>query len=506
MQSPAANSTKTSHDTESVAQIWPILVLAGLLFAGFRWLALDVPLERDEGEYAYIAQRVLQGEIPYRDIFNQKPPGVFLLYLLPVGLCGTSVAAIHLTAQLWTAGTAVFLFMLVRELVGLRSASLSLVFFGVLTVCPEWQALAANTEVFMLLPLIAATWCAWRGCNSTWGNGGGRPYVWWFLTGVLSMAACFFKQIAFTNVGFLAVWIFITWRQIPQRSWRDLVAAASWIAGGMLMMGCLVSLLFVALGAGRDYFDCVLWHNFRYAQQNGWSELCQNLSFEFVSQSVSFWGIWVLVLIALLDWRRGQRQLTLFLTAWIIFSFAGAAVGFYFRPHYFVQLAPAFAMACGITLARLIQSLPGSLAGFQKALITILLTIVCLLPWFVPNLDFWFRSDPAWKSRRLYSINPFPESAEFAGHLRRLAKPDETVLIVGSEPQMLFLAERKSATRYILFYPLMMVMPGVQQRQEEAYRDIRVAQPKVVILTQLYASLLMDPKKTPRYLNEEIKK
>ena len=39
-----------------------------------------LPFERDEGEYAYIAQRWLAGDVPYRDAFDQKPPGVFLFY------------------------------------------------------------------------------------------------------------------------------------------------------------------------------------------------------------------------------------------------------------------------------------------------------------------------------------------------------------------------------------------------------------------------------------------
>jgi hypothetical protein len=40
--------------------------------------ALDVPLERDEGAYAYIAAQWRSGLIPYRDVFDHKPPLVYL--------------------------------------------------------------------------------------------------------------------------------------------------------------------------------------------------------------------------------------------------------------------------------------------------------------------------------------------------------------------------------------------------------------------------------------------
>ena len=48
-------------------------------------LALRAPVaslafERDEGEYAYAAQRWIAGDVPYRDFFDQKPPGVFAFY------------------------------------------------------------------------------------------------------------------------------------------------------------------------------------------------------------------------------------------------------------------------------------------------------------------------------------------------------------------------------------------------------------------------------------------
>ena len=54
-----------------------LVALAVLAFAALRTPLLAVPLERDEGEYAYIAQRMLAAELPYRDAFDQKPPGVF---------------------------------------------------------------------------------------------------------------------------------------------------------------------------------------------------------------------------------------------------------------------------------------------------------------------------------------------------------------------------------------------------------------------------------------------
>jgi hypothetical protein len=43
-------------------------------------------------------------------------------------------------------------------------------------------------------------------------------------------------------------------------------------------------------------------------------------------------------------------------------------------------------------------------------------------------------------SRRIYGLNPFPESLEIAKYIRRTSSPDDSVYVVGSEPQILFYA------------------------------------------------------------------
>src|SRR5438876_985613 len=97
---PQPADANTQPQTPEAAGL-VILILAAIVFVALRLPCAAIPLERDEGEYAYIAQRALQGELAYRDAFDQKPPGVFLAYMLPVGLFGTSIVAIHITMYVW---------------------------------------------------------------------------------------------------------------------------------------------------------------------------------------------------------------------------------------------------------------------------------------------------------------------------------------------------------------------------------------------------------------------
>jgi hypothetical protein len=53
------------------------------------WQSLGWPLVHDAPLMHYVAWRVLDGAVPYRDVFDMNFPGVYLLHLLVVGVVGT---------------------------------------------------------------------------------------------------------------------------------------------------------------------------------------------------------------------------------------------------------------------------------------------------------------------------------------------------------------------------------------------------------------------------------
>src|SRR6266446_7023836 len=59
---------------------WALLGLIVLGAAALRLRLLDVPLDRDEGEYGYFAQLLLQGVPPYAQAYNLKLPGIYGVY------------------------------------------------------------------------------------------------------------------------------------------------------------------------------------------------------------------------------------------------------------------------------------------------------------------------------------------------------------------------------------------------------------------------------------------
>src|SRR5580765_3414099 len=81
----------------------PLLLAATLVTAfGVRARLLEMPLERDEGEYAYAGQLILQGVPPYAEACNMKLPGVYYAYAVIMRLFGETARGIHWGLALWT--------------------------------------------------------------------------------------------------------------------------------------------------------------------------------------------------------------------------------------------------------------------------------------------------------------------------------------------------------------------------------------------------------------------
>jgi len=145
---------------------WFALLLVILLTAALRVRLLDVPLERDEGEYAYAGQLMLQGVPPYEQAYNMKMPGIYAAYALLLALFGETHTAIHLGLLLINAGTILLTFLLGKRLFGPVAGVAAAAAFALLSAGQEVQGLFANAEHFVLLPALGGLLLLLRAISS----------------------------------------------------------------------------------------------------------------------------------------------------------------------------------------------------------------------------------------------------------------------------------------------------------------------------------------------------
>lgn len=465
------------------------LALAVVLGAALvlRAPGIAMPFERDEGEYAYVAQHWLAGEAPYASAFFQKPPGIAAAYALAFAIGGEDVAAPRWAAAVAALGTLLLTFFVVRRLASERAALAASAFGALLCADPAFGGNAANTELFMLLPLTASLLAALRASDGRSAAG------WSFAAGALGGAALLFKQPAAPNVLLAA-----------------LIASAGAGRGGMLRRAAAFGagactaiapavLYFAWAGALREMWDCVFGYNLAYASALALSEYPKAIAISLPRSLRPFGAIYALAAVgaaaAALRAARagggaGERSGAWLLLAWFAASLIGVAAGGYFREHYYLQAAPPLAALAGAGAADVLapalarRRRGGALAAIVACVVGIGVAV---------SLAYYLADSPEARSRAVYFENPFAESAAVARLVAQRTQPGESVFVFGSEPQILFLSGRRSASRYMYVYPLMLPTGDAQRRQREALAEIERARPAAIVTVTAGTSFLRSP-------------
>lgn len=440
----------TLHRAETAA-IW--ILVAGV-FVAMRAAIVQIPLERDEGEYAYIAQRLLAGETPYLDQFNQKPPGVFAFYAAAMALGGSTVAALHVLLAIITGLTAVMTGLCLSRSGHARAAPWAALAMTVMSASPRVLGPSANTEHFANLGLSAmALACIQSRLR------GGRPAL--IVAGIAAAAACLCKQVALLPACVMLVPMLGTdmharadaRRLRPSESAsesRPRLTRLSALGWTMLGAGIVVAPLivfFVSRGAWSAFVDAVLLHNLDYIRRNSWSE-------------------------AALALGRAAG--------------AAAAISFNFYDHYSIFLLPPLSMLAGLGVVR-VTSATRNPAGLRVGVALGAVLALAVAPVFADR-SFWRAASAEDRARILYGQNLVVEGRHIGEYLRRESAAGDRVLILGSEPQILYYAGLRSVTRYTIMYPLFGPYADAGRRQGEVIASIESAPPDWILDVQVWSS------------------
>ena len=332
---PQAKTTPRAH--------WLLLALTGVslitaLIYTLYWVYLTITvyhIPTDEMLYADIGRLIARGHVPFREIWDIKPPVHNYLIAPFILVFGNTLLAIRvfvlLTAAYIVALTALLTYTLTQNKTAVATAALAATFYA------AWSAYAEGFNPVMVMATLSLTamWVAVLGR--------GRPL--WMLASGLLLAASFLSKQVVAFEGFAALAFAAYFAPRDKR-----VTAAGWvIAGGVFGLGLAVGL---ALWAGvlESLWLNAFYNSFLYTfepEGQQWHFSPQFFSLfrtYFVGGTVPF--LLPLLLMSIPAWvlllRDPQtRPITLVVTVWVITAFMGAAVGRSMRRSYFLEvLAP----------------------------------------------------------------------------------------------------------------------------------------------------------------------
>ena len=472
------NSLDKQPAEEIFLRYWDTLSLFVILLiiTKLRFPFLEIPLERDEGAYAYMAQLLLEGVPPYTQAYSLYFPGVFIIYALTFLILGQTIFAIHFCLLVATLITIVIIFLIGKKLFDPLTGIISGATFGLLGLNPYAQGLFSHGEPFTMLFICSGVYLLLLSIDS-------EKKILFLWSGLFFGLGLLIKQNVFVFIGLPIVYLCWSLLKKPRLKRKFYLDAIFYFTFGYFIPLAVFFIFCLITGSSEQMFFWTFIMPTEMTPPISISRAVYQfkiLTLPIIKSSPLFFGVAAIGLLSPL-WDKSSRLAVLFIVIFLVFSFFTMSLVFYFRAHYFLCLFPATALLTGVGF----YSMNNLIKKISLRRINPIITAVFVFIFFSYSIfdqrKFFFQTKPETVSRIIYGNNPFPESLVIADYIKEHSSPSDKIAILGSEPQILFYADRVSASKHIFMYYLMGNHLHALSMQKEAMADIELTKPPILI-------------------------
>lgn len=468
---------------------WWCMIAVVALMVVVRLRLLNLPLERDEGEYAYAGQLMLQGVPPYQFAYNMKFPGTYAVYAAIMAVFGQTPSGIHAGVLCATLLTAALLFWLGRRLLDDSAGLVAASAYLIMAASPGILGLEGHAAHFAAL-FATVGFCFLPRPREA--NRWPRLFAGGFMFG---MALLMIQDAVFFCLWGLIFALAAAGQRTGVAWHRKLLLVAAYCLGAILPFGLTCLILWHAGVLDRFWFWTISYAR-QYVSIVPWSQVPE----KFVTGISKAVGgnalLWIAALVGVrflwLDARLKDSRFVL--VGFAVASLLATCPGFYFRPHYFLATLPAVALLAGCCISGAEQMCQRT--AVRTAWRTmwpggVFILMLAVSVFF--NRRVWFELNPARASRAIYGFDLFTQAQTAAALIRTHSSPATRVGVLGSEPEIYFLSHRWSATGYIYTYPLMEPQPFARRMQKEMIAELKSAAPEWMAVVTFNDSWISRP-------------
>jgi len=515
--------------------LWPAVALAGVVLVLMRLHAFELPLEADEGNYAYIGGRLLAGDRLYVDVWDHQPPGVFALFAGVIAVFGDGPLVFRWMATGFSLATLALLASFLHRWWGRAAAVSGAALFAVVSSDPATSGEGCNREIYMVSLIVAAWWFAVRP---------GRPRIGWLVAaGTLLGIASLLKTVVAVHWLFLAIWLAIrlcrnTDSASPSaaaasegrpRSGRppsgpqtgttepgspalqpppagaEQVAAGHTAAPtapiartacGILAFGIgpatlwLATLLyFAAADRASEFIDAVFLVNLGYSGSGG----------AFGERFLHFFsppGHLLPVYSALPLWWAGVGAVAVLLvtalrhrhaTAWALLALLAASyvvvcLPAQFWPHYYYLMIPALVIAVTAVAGQL-AAWAGTLVPSHHARTALSVILYAAVPGLTLHAQWgeYLSRSPLDITLRKYNTRDF-WARGIAEKVRSVTDRQDRVFVFSNDASIYYYAGRRCASRFTMVTGLRAAYAGAEQRRALLLDDLTRHRPRLILI------------------------
>lgn len=431
----------------------------------------------DEGIYHVIGLALNHGRLLYRDIWDNKPPLLYVVY----AIFHADQMTIRLVS-LVTGIIAIFLFyFLSKKLFQTeKQRYITTGIFAFLFATPFIEGNIANAENFMI-PLILATAILVVNIHETANTKNtnfsflsvirNTTYRLLFYAGLLLGIAFLFKVVAVFDAAAFGLFLFIShYKDIKhlKNQLRELVLLGT----GFVVPLMLVVLYFLTQHALSEFIRSAFLSNVGYVNYGNKFIIPQGL----LLIKLVILGIFVAFLFVK---RRQFSRTTLFIALWLAFSIFNAL--FSQRPytHYVLATLASFSLLIGLAFdKKKIYTMPAVIVLF-------ILILLANSFYFYAKIIPYYRNFYNLLANRITSTQyqaffdrSTPRDYALAQFLNTHSLPQDTLFIWGNNAQLYKLVNKLPPGRYIVAYH----MTSVKNATAETQRAVYQTNPRYIII------------------------
>ena len=403
----------------------PAIILA-ILFdcTSFRgWIEYD----RDTSIYATIARFWPQGMMPYRDIYDFKPPLIFAALRAGFALWDYHPESLRRILMGLTAAGSLVMYFGLRRSGALIAAPLATLGLLTLIVPDSTTAMMQNTE-----PLVAAFTAAAIGCAAAHQRA--AAWRWALAAGACVGLATLGKQPGIIFALPVVVQLALSagprtgWERLRHALGRSLLAAA-----GFVLVMTPVALYFAWRGALSALYHAVFVDGGRYAGVQLPIFLTPRGFLEFLKArgTGAFKGwlgtsrawpfVWAVATLVPATVLAPSRRV-LIPWAWLVAGYLAVIAGTLGDPHYLTMAYPSLALALGLIFQLVLEGFPQPTCNARRQLLGAVL---------MASLLFGDRWETVYLPARAVALaNVATDPAEVVGErIRQAAKPGDTLFV-----------------------------------------------------------------------------
>lgn len=457
---------------EKSKQFWSLFVIC-LVFFFLRLPSLIEPnWYGDEGIYQVIGQAMHSGRLLYSEIWDNKPPLLYVVYAL---INGDQQAIRFISLFVGFFSTIVFFCLSQKLFRKLSTSIISTSVFAIMIATPFLEGNIANAENFILLPIILAAFLIYSISK--------KKKFSTLLPGLLLGIAFLFKIVAIFDLA--AFLIFFLVIHLPQKiSWsflrsthKTLIPQAALLLVGFFAPFLITVLYFASQGALKDFLQAAFAGNVDYV---GYGNKFLNIPQGLLMLKVALLSIASLFILLK---RDTFSKTALFIIVWFLFSLFNAF--FSQRPytHYLLVLLPSFCLFVGLTF-------------YIRTIYTRVIVIgLLMLTVFIVKENFWLSNLKKTISyyqnatlfvtgqRNLNSYYSFfdektPRDYEVASFIRTHTTASDKVFIWGNNAQIYALSHRLPPGKYVVAYHI----TQSERALEDTQKILSLTRPKYIII------------------------